>query len=95
MFVLPENGPRIPDVAIGHHDPDMVEYAKELGRHFPYDPDFPTGVPNVIRTGTSEFLPEIDDDMIEQAEATDEARAVVRNLRLRSAMAVPMLERGR
>ena len=94
VFVLPENGSRIPDVAIGHHDPDMVEYAKELGRRFPYDPDFPTGVPNVIRTGTSEFLPEIDDDMIEQAEATDDARAVVRNLRLRSAMAVPMLKRG-
>ncbi len=95
VFVLPENGSAIPNVAIAHEDPAMEEYVRALGNRFRYDPDFPTGVPYVIRTGLSEFLPEIDEEMIEQADATDEARDVVRNLRLHSSMAVPMLKRGR
>ena len=95
VFVLPENGSRIPDVEIAHQDPEMERFARDLGSRFPYDPDFPTGVPYVIRTGLSEFLPRIDEEMIERADASDEARDVVRSLRLHSAMAVPMLKRGR
>ncbi len=95
IFVLPENGSPIPDIEIAHSDPRMVSYAGELQARFPYDPTAPAGVPHVIRTGTSEFIPEIDEQFIAEARATDEARVIVRDLRLSSAMAVPLVKRGR
>ena len=95
IFVLPENGGPIPEIEIAHADPSMVEYARELQTRFPYDPNAATGIPHVIRTGESQFYPEIDDALIAEADATDEARDVVRSLRLRSAIAVPLVKRGR
>ncbi len=95
IFVLPENGSPVPDVEIAHADPEMVQFARELQVRFPYEPDAAAGIPHVIRTGESEFYPEIDDDLIDKADTTEEARDVVRSLRLRSAIAVPLVKRGR
>ncbi len=95
IFVLPEDGSPLPDVEIAHADPKMVEYARELQLRFPYEPDATSGIPHVIRTGESEFYPEIDDALIDEADTTEEARDVVRSLRLRSAIAVPLVKRGR
>ncbi len=95
IFVLPDDGSAIPRVEFAHADPSMVEYARELQKRFPYDPDASTGVPRVIRTGESEFYREIDEQMIAEADATEEARDVVRSLRLRSAIAVPLEKQGR
>ena len=95
IFLLPEPGGRVPDVEIAHADPEMVAYARELQSRFPYDPDATTGIPQVLRTGQSEFYPEIDEQVIDQADATEAARDVARSLRLRSAIAVPLLKQGR
>ena len=95
IFVLPEDGTLIPEIEIAHADPEMVAYARELQLRFPYEPDAAAGIPHVIRTGESEFYPEIDDELIDEAAATDEAKDVVRSLRLRSAIAVPLVKRGR
>lgn len=95
IFVLPEDGSPVPDVEIALADPKMVEYARELQLRFPYVPGAASGVPHVIRTGKSEFYPEIDDAFIDEADTTDEARDLVRSLRLRSAIAVPLVKRGR
>ena len=95
IFVLPEDGTQIPEIEIAHADPEMVAYARELQLRFPYEPDAAGGIPHVIRTGESEFYPEIDDALIDEADTTEEARDVVRSLRLRSAIAVPLVKRGR
>ena len=95
IFVLPENGGLIPDIEIAHSDPSMVAYAQELLTRFPYEPHAASGIPRVIRTGESEFYPDIDDAVIAEAGTTEEARDVVRSLRLRSAIAVPLVKRGR
>ena len=95
IFVLPEHGGPIPDIEIAHSDPNMVAYAQELQTRFPYEPHAASGIPRVIRTGESEFYPEINDVLIADAGTTDEARDVVRSLRLRSAIAVPLVKRGR
>src|SRR5699024_1854104 len=50
---------RSPLVETFHVDPEMVEYAQELTARFPYDPDAPSGMAAVIRTGQPEFHPEI------------------------------------
>ena len=95
IFVLPDADSNIPDIDIAHVDPKMIAYARELLERFPYDPDAQTGIPAVIRSGRSEFYPEIDDEVIDHGDATDEARDVVHELGLRSAIAVPLTKRGR
>ena len=95
IFVLPEADALVPDIDIAHVDPDMIAYARKLSKRFPYDPDAQTGIPAVIRSGLSEFYPEIDDEIIDHADATDEARDVVHELALRSAIAVPLVKQGR
>ncbi len=95
IHVLSDSGAREPDVEIAHVDPEMVEYAKSLRLRFPYDPDARTGVPAILRTGQSEFHPNIDDDVIAHAGTSEEAAQVVRALGLRSAISVPLLKRGR
>ena len=95
IFVLPESGPAVPAIEVAHVDPEMVAYARELQREFPYEPDAAIGIPAVIRTGVSEFLPEIDEQVLQDTGATDAARAVARSLELGSAIAVPLVKRGR
>jgi PAS domain S-box-containing protein len=95
IFVLPDPDAVIPDIDIAHVDPEMVSYARDLQKRFPYDPAAQAGIPAVIRTGRSEFFPEIDDEVIARADPTDEARDVVESLALRSAIAVPLEKQGR
>ena len=73
----------------------MVAYARELHDRFPYDPDAPAGVAAVIRTGVTEFYSEIDEEVLESLDVTDEARALLTELDLRSAISVAMKKRGR
>ena len=54
------------------------------------------GVPNVIRTMTAEFVPEITDDLlVEAAQGDERLLQIVRELGLRSAITVPLVARGR
>lgn len=95
IHVLPFASGSVPNVEIAHSDPAMVAYARELQARFPYDPDAPTGVANVIRTGATEFLPDITDDVVDELAVTDEVREIIAELALRSAIAVPLRKRGR
>lgn len=95
IFVLPETGSATPDIEIAHADPAMVEFARGLQERFPYEPGASTGIPQVIRTGQSEFVPQITEQMISEAPGTHEGRDIVRNLRLSSSIAVPLIKRGR
>jgi PAS domain S-box-containing protein len=95
IFVLSDSGGTTPEIEIAHADPAMVAYARELQERFPYDPTASTGIPEVIRSARSEFFPEIDEQVLREADTTDDARDVVRSLGLRSAIAVPLMKRGR
>ena len=95
IHVLPFAGGAVPDVEIAHVDPAMVAYARELQARFPYDPDASTGVAHVIRTGATEFHPDITDDVVDQLAVTDEVRDIIAELALRSSIAVPLRKRGR
>ena len=95
IHVVPRDGRSTPDMELAHVDPAMVAYAREIHDRFPYDPDAPMGVAAVIRTGVTEFYSEISDDVIESLDVPDEARALLRELDLRSAIGVAMKKRGR
>jgi PAS domain S-box-containing protein len=87
----------IASVAVAHVDPDKVQLAKELRERYPPDPQAPTGTPAVIRTGESELLEEISDELLEAAVPEDQRELiqVVRELGLSSAMTVPLKARDR
>jgi serine phosphatase RsbU (regulator of sigma subunit)/anti-sigma regulatory factor (Ser/Thr protein kinase) len=92
--LLGEDG-GIRNAATAHVDPDKVRFAEEARRRYPVDPDAPTGVPNVVRTGRSELFPEISDQMLQASIDDPEQLQMVRDLGLTSIMIVPLIARAR
>jgi PAS domain S-box-containing protein len=90
-----ENG-EIERLAVAHQDPEKVSWAYELQERYPPRPDDPHGVPHVLRTGEPEFLPELTEEVLEEAIGDDdELRRIVGELGLRSSICVPLKARGR
>jgi PAS domain S-box-containing protein len=92
--LAPEVRGAFEQVAVAHVDPEKVRWAWELAERYPPDPDAPTGAPAVIRSGRAELYPAIDERLLEAAALDDEQRALVRELRMNSAMIVPLTARG-
>lgn len=82
-------------IAVTHTDPAKVELARELEKRYPYDPAGPVGVPQVLRTGKSELISEIPEELLEQATPDAELLPILRELGLKSSMVVPLIARGR
>ncbi len=99
IHFVPESGGPI-EVVVAHADPQKVEWADRLALRFPYDPSGHSGVGAVIRSGRTEFIPVVTQELIDQnlAEAsfdTSELRQVVDALKLTSVITVPLTtERG-
>jgi PAS domain S-box-containing protein len=84
-------GERLPKrLAVAHVDPTKVELAKELDAKYPPRPDAPTGVPHVLRTGRAELYARIPDELLIAGCVDAEHLRIARELRLRSAMIVPL-----
>ena len=81
-------------LAVAHVDPAKRELARELARRYPPDPDAKTGVPQVLRSGRSEFYPELPRELILQSARDADHARILGELDLRSAMIVPMQGRG-
>ncbi len=82
-------------IAVAHQDPAKVELALELQRRYPPDPDASVGAYQVLRTGRSELLPEISEELLAEAATDPEQLRLARELNLRSALTVPLKARGR
>ena len=80
-------------VAVAHIDPTKIEWAYELQQKYPTDPNAPTGLPYVLRTGASEIYPDISEEMLVAIAKDDEHLATVRAIGFSSAMIVPMIAR--
>jgi PAS domain S-box-containing protein len=93
--MLGEDG-EIERLVVAHEDPEKVRWAKELQERYPPKPDAPHGVGYVIRTGLPEFLPEIPQELLDDAIGDDEElRRIVSELGLHSSICVPLNARGR
>jgi PAS domain S-box-containing protein len=86
---------RIRQVAIAHIDPEKLRWARELISRHPPDPNSATGVSAVIRSGQSQFFPEIPRSLLEAAAEDDEIQRALEELNLTSALTVPLRARGR
>ncbi|MBV9126247.1 MAG: PAS domain S-box protein, partial [Planctomycetes bacterium] len=82
-------------VAVAHADPTRVELAHQLQHRFPPDPNSPLGVWNVLRTGTPELLADIPDSLLAETIQDPERLRLVRELGLKSYLAVPLTLRGK
>jgi PAS domain S-box-containing protein len=92
--VLQDDG-EIARVAVAHADPAKIELANELRRRYE-DPTASYSVRQVIRTGTSAMVAQVNDAMIIAAAQGDQERLqLVRALGLRSYLSVPLVAGGR
>ena len=72
ITVSDEDGLR--NVAVAHRDPEKVKFARDLQEKLPPDPNAAQGAPHVIRTGQSEFIPIISEQLIADAVPDEELR---------------------
>ncbi len=93
---LLEPGSHAPhQVAVAHANPRKVEWARQLGERYPPDPNARIGAAEVMRSGKAELYPEIPPSMLEAGARDAEHLRMLRQLRLESAMVVPLLGRDR
>jgi PAS domain S-box-containing protein len=92
--ILDENE-TIQRVAVAHIDPEKVQWAYELQKRYPVDENAPRGVPQILRTGESEFYPNITDEILVAAARDPEQLQLMREIGFVSAMTVPLTARGR
>jgi GAF domain-containing protein len=81
-------------VTVAHVDPTKVELAHELQHRYPPNWNNSNNMPQVFRTGQSEFFPEITEAMLEAAAHDAEHYRILRDLQMKSAMVVPLSTRG-
>lgn len=84
----------VEQVAIAHSDERKVEWVRSLQEKHPYDPDAPSGVANVLRTGVPEFYEAITEEMIQAATDDPELLDALHEIGLASVAIVPMVVRG-
>ncbi len=92
VHVLGDDG-SVTQLAVAHADPRKVAWARHLQERYPPDPDAPTGLPQVLRTGQPELYPEVPDAMLVAGAKDEEHLAILRSVGLTSAMIVPMIAR--
>jgi PAS domain S-box-containing protein len=78
------------NVAVAHVDPAKVEMAHDLRERYPPDMEATTGVPAILRGGPAELYPEIPDELLVAGAVDEEHLRIIREVGIRSAMAVPM-----
>jgi PAS domain S-box-containing protein len=87
---LPDGKGGIEQVALAHADPAKVALAEQLRRRFPTDPTAPSGVAAVLRGGPAELIPELSDELLQEAIDDPEQLEAIQALGMRSVMIVPM-----
>ena len=82
-------------LAVYHSDPDKVGLALELYQRYSPDPSRQIGSMKVMRTGQSEMISEIPPALIESMIEDEELLAILRQLKLKSTIIVPIIVRDR
>jgi PAS domain S-box-containing protein len=81
-------------VAVAHADPEKLALAERLRREFPADPEA-SAVHQVIRSGRSQLIGEVTEEMVVAGAQSEEHLRLIRKLQIHSAMVAPMRVRDR
>lgn len=92
--ILNEQG-QIERLAVAHFDSKKVELVKELQLRYPPDASRPGPFAEVLQTGQSKLISEIPDSLLVTLARDQEHLRIVRKLKPRSFMVVPLVARGR
>ena len=92
--LLREWPPRVKRVAMVHESSEMRAIGMELERKFPTDWNASDGLPPVLRDGVTQFTPVINEEMIRAAARNEEHGRILQELKLSSAIIVPLIARG-
>jgi hypothetical protein len=92
VYIL--EGRALRNLAVAHADPAKVEWAREVGRRYPPDPDAPAGVARVLRSGRPELVEEVAPEMVAAAARDEDHLRLLLGLGLRSVIVVPLAARG-
>jgi len=92
---LPDGRGLIRTVAVAHVDPGRVAFARRVAETYPTREDDPTGVARVLREGASQVVNDISDAMIDAAARDPAHAAMLKEIGMRAALAVPMVAGGR
>jgi PAS domain S-box-containing protein len=82
-------------IAVAHVDPAYEPLLREIRARYPFDPDQPYGVTNVIRTGKPEIRNGIDARWMESAARDARHLVLLRELAFTAYAIVPLSVRGR
>ena len=80
---------------IAHEDPRKVTFVRELQERYPPDADTASGPAHVVRTGLSELMAEIPEELLRSAAVDDLHLDLLTELGLRSYICVPLVARER
>ena len=86
---------RVRRLAAAHIDPSKVKWAVELNERYPVNLEETTGVGAVLRTGKSEMVSDVTDDMITASARDEDHLRIVREVGLRSYICVSLIARDR
>ena len=94
IHYIPDDGAEV-ETVVAHADPAKVAWADALARRFPHNPDADGGVSAVIRTGATDFIERVTEELIEDAlsRSSDdpvEVREILDELGLTSVITVPL-----
>jgi GAF domain-containing protein len=90
---LQEDG-HLRNIAVAHNQPQLEGTVRELMERYPPRPDDKGGSYEVLRTGQSNLVPEVTDEMLVLNAKDDEHLRLIRLLELRSGMSCPLKVRG-
>jgi PAS domain S-box-containing protein len=95
LHFIHEPGAKV-ELEVAHSDPAKVAWVKALAEKYPDDPNGQTGVAAVIRTGRVEYIPEVDESMIDRGLESStidrgEAQTILDALSLTSVITVPLI----
>jgi PAS domain S-box-containing protein len=82
-------------MAAAHREPDKVEGVHEVLDHFSLDWNARRGLPKVLRTGESEWMPTVPESFLGEGARDGHQVRLLRELGFASYVCVPLLSRGR
>ncbi|HEY0606591.1 MAG TPA: PAS domain S-box protein [Herpetosiphonaceae bacterium] len=82
-------------LVVAHKDPAKVAVAQQVHQHYPYNPNAAYGIGRVMRTGKSDMLAEVTDEVFVTSARSPEHLARLRASGIISYMCVPLIARQR
>ena len=87
---LTRQGGTLETVAVAHADPEKVALARDMTARHPPDPDASAGAAQVVRTGRTEVIHDVPDELLASVAADEEQLATLRRLGLRHSVVAPI-----